>query len=59
MELAEEYANALDKSTSRPLSWREVFDHSAQHDVVSEAGLELETIVVVKRLSTRAISRSF
>lgn len=32
LELSEGYAKALDKSTSRPLSWREVFEHSAQRD---------------------------
>jgi hypothetical protein len=30
LELAEGYAKALDKSTSRPLSWRKVFEHSTR-----------------------------
>jgi hypothetical protein len=32
LEQAEGYVNALEKSTSRVLNWREVFEHGAQND---------------------------
>jgi hypothetical protein len=32
VEQAEGYVKALEKSTSRVLNWREVFEHCAQND---------------------------